>query len=71
MSDIADKSAQFEALFIQEGLAKAVTKSDQPQEMDGDTVICSCCGDPIPPERLKVLPKAALCVECKSLLEKS
>ena len=28
--------------------------------------VCEMCGEPIPPARLKALPSATLCVECKS-----
>ena len=33
---------------------------------DGSYGVCEKCGDPIPKERLKALPHAALCVKCKS-----
>ena len=33
---------------------------------DGTYGVCEKCGDPIPKERLKALPHAALCVKCKS-----
>ena len=29
--------------------------------------ICEKCGEPIPRERLRALPYAALCVRCKSM----
>jgi len=31
--------------------------------------ICESCGDPIPPERLAVMPETTLCVRCASKLE--
>ncbi|MGB8648296.1 MAG: TraR/DksA C4-type zinc finger protein, partial [Anaerolineae bacterium] len=31
---------------------------------------CEHCGQPIPPERLLVLPEARLCVRCKNAEEK-
>ncbi len=37
----------------------------------GEYGICKRCGQPIPPERLRVLPEARLCVRCKSKEEKS
>jgi RNA polymerase-binding protein DksA len=33
---------------------------------DGTYGVCTTCGKPIPEERLKALPHAALCVHCKS-----
>jgi RNA polymerase-binding protein DksA len=33
---------------------------------DGSYGTCDSCGNPIPKERLKALPHAALCVRCKS-----
>lgn len=32
--------------------------------------LCERCGQPIGPERLKILPDATLCVKCKAKLEK-
>jgi DnaK suppressor protein len=33
---------------------------------DGTYGICDSCGEPIPEGRMKVIPHANLCVECKS-----
>jgi DnaK suppressor protein len=33
--------------------------------------LCENCGQPIPPERLEVLPQASLCMNCKALLAKN
>jgi RNA polymerase-binding transcription factor len=32
--------------------------------------LCEACGQPIPPERLEVLPEAKLCVECQRKRER-
>lgn len=32
--------------------------------------ICTGCGEPIPPERLEILPYAGLCVRCQSEQER-
>jgi DnaK suppressor protein len=37
----------------------------------GEYGICAHCGQPIPPERLRVLPETQMCVRCKSAEEKS
>jgi RNA polymerase-binding transcription factor DksA len=37
----------------------------------GEYGICAHCGQPIAPERLRVLPETQLCVRCKSAEEKS
>jgi RNA polymerase-binding protein DksA len=36
---------------------------------DGTYGLCSECGEPIPPERMEILPYAALCVRCQSQQE--
>ncbi len=33
--------------------------------------LCDNCGKPIDPERLKALPQASLCMDCKALLSKN
>ena len=33
--------------------------------------LCDNCGQPIDPERLKALPQASLCMNCKALLAKN
>ena len=37
---------------------------------DEDFGICEECGEPIPTERLLIVPEATLCVDCQSELEK-
>ncbi len=37
----------------------------------GQYGICEHCGQPIDPERLRILPETRLCVHCKSQLEKA
>ncbi|HET6223066.1 MAG TPA: TraR/DksA C4-type zinc finger protein, partial [Dongiaceae bacterium] len=32
--------------------------------------ICERCGQPIDPERLKIMPEATMCVSCKTIVEK-
>ena len=44
-----------------EDIDKALVKIDA-----GTYGICERCGQPIPKERLRALPYAALCVACKS-----
>ncbi len=36
---------------------------------DGTYGLCSKCGEAIPPERMEILPYAALCVSCQSQQE--
>lgn len=36
----------------------------------GNYGICESCGDPIPLERLKALPHALMCIECKKAQER-
>jgi RNA polymerase-binding protein DksA len=45
-----------------------VTAIDRALEKIGNGTygVCEKCGDPIPKERLRALPHAALCVKCKS-----
>ena len=35
----------------------------------GSYGVCEQCGQPIPPERLKIMPETTLCVRCASKLE--
>jgi RNA polymerase-binding protein DksA len=37
---------------------------------DGGYGKCTQCGDAIPPERLQVMPAAALCIDCQQQQEK-
>jgi DnaK suppressor protein len=32
--------------------------------------VCERCGEPIDPERLKIMPEATMCVRCKAIAEK-
>ena len=32
--------------------------------------VCESCGEPIDPERLKIMPEATMCVPCKSVAER-
>jgi RNA polymerase-binding transcription factor DksA len=40
------------------------------QAQSGAYGICERCGQPIDPERLKIMPEATMCVRCKALTEK-
>lgn len=40
------------------------------QAQSGEYGICERCGQPIDPERLKIMPEATMCVRCKALAEK-
>lgn len=56
-----DLALSAQAMAAVEEIDKALTKIDA-----GTYGICERCGQPIPKERLKALPYAALCVACKS-----
>jgi RNA polymerase-binding transcription factor len=56
-----DLALSAQALAAVEDIDKALLKIDA-----GTYGICERCGQPIPKERLKALPYAALCVACKS-----
>lgn len=56
-----DLALSAQALAAVEDIDKALAKIDA-----GTYGICERCGQPIPKERLKALPYAALCVACKS-----
>jgi RNA polymerase-binding protein DksA len=56
-----DLALSAQARAAVEEIDKALLKID-----DGSYGICEQCGEPIPKERLKALPYAALCVRCKS-----
>jgi len=38
---------------------------------EGTYGLCDICGQPIPPERLKAIPQANLCINCKARLGKN
>ena len=56
-----DLALSAQALAAVEDIDKALAKMDA-----GTYGICERCGQPIPKERLRALPYAALCVACKS-----
>jgi RNA polymerase-binding transcription factor DksA len=56
-----DLALSAQALAAVEDIDKALAKIEA-----GTYGICERCGQPIPKERLKALPYAALCVACKS-----
>jgi RNA polymerase-binding transcription factor DksA len=56
-----DLALSAQAMAAVEEIDKALIKIDA-----GTYGICERCGQPIPKERLKALPYAALCVACKS-----
>jgi DnaK suppressor protein len=56
-----DLALSAQALAAVEDIDKALAKIDA-----GTYGICERCGQPIPKERLRALPYAALCVACKS-----
>jgi RNA polymerase-binding protein DksA len=56
-----DLALSAQARAAVEEIDKALVKIDE-----GSYGICEQCGEPIPKERLKALPYAALCVRCKS-----
>jgi DnaK suppressor protein len=56
-----DLALSAQAMAAVEDIDKALAKIDA-----GTYGICERCGQPIPKERLKALPYAALCVACKS-----
>jgi RNA polymerase-binding transcription factor DksA len=56
-----DLALSAQAMAAVEDIDRALAKIDE-----GTYGICERCGKPIPKERLKALPYAALCVACKS-----
>jgi RNA polymerase-binding transcription factor DksA len=40
------------------------------QAKSGAYGVCEVCGEPIDPERLKIMPEATMCVRCKTSVEK-
>ncbi|MCG9624624.1 TraR/DksA family transcriptional regulator [Vibrio mediterranei] len=70
MTDIIDKAVTLEQQERDRCIERARQPSKSPpREMDGDTIICACCGVPIPPARLRAMPTATLCADCQSLME--
>ena len=57
-----DLALSAQAMAAVDEIDRALAKIDA-----GTYGICEKCGNPIPKERLKALPYAALCVQCKSM----
>jgi DnaK suppressor protein len=57
-----DLALSAQALAAVDEIDRALAKIDA-----GTYGVCEKCGEPIPKERLKALPYAALCVKCKSM----
>jgi DnaK suppressor protein len=57
-----DLALSAQAMAAVDEIDKALAKVDA-----GTYGVCEKCGNPIPKERLKALPYAALCVQCKSM----
>lgn len=57
-----DLALSAQAMAAVDDIDRALAKIDA-----GTYGICEKCGEPIPKERLKALPYAALCVRCKSM----
>jgi DnaK suppressor protein len=57
-----DLALSAQAMAAVDEIDRALAKIDA-----GTYGVCEKCGEPIPKERLKALPYAALCVKCKSM----
>ena len=57
-----DLALSAQAMASVDEIDKSLAKIDA-----GTYGVCEKCGNPIPKERLKALPYAALCVQCKSM----
>jgi DnaK suppressor protein len=57
-----DLALSAQAMAAVDEIDKSLAKIDA-----GTYGVCEKCGNPIPKERLKALPYAALCVQCKSM----
>lgn len=64
--DIADRAARLEAHNRRIALAKQRSRSREPKQdiVDG-VVYCIDCGIEVQPERLKIKPNAARCIDCQ------
>jgi DnaK suppressor protein len=77
LGDVADRAQWFTEIYQAEALQK-VMREETLQERkalqrkeQGLQTQCEQCGQPIPEERLVVLPSATRCVPCQSGREKS
>ena len=64
MSDLIDRAAEEEALF----LAEALSKHPAPKTT-GSYSHCEDCGGPIPEARRKAVPGCTRCIVCQTYLE--
>lgn len=65
MSDLIDRAAEEEALFLAEALAK---HHHEPAKT-GSYSHCEDCGEPIPEARRKAVPGCTRCIVCQTYLE--
>ncbi|MAK90447.1 MAG: conjugal transfer protein TraR [Oleibacter sp.] len=69
MDDI-DRAADLERHQRQQALQRQKERSkEQPQWIEDGKVWCIDCGTEIRPERLKVKPDAARCIDCQRIHE--
>ena len=67
-----DASERMMSLSIMENLERRLQSIDYALSIvdRGEAGLCERCGQPIEPERLKVLPDTTLCVKCKAEMER-
>lgn len=67
-----DASERMMSLSIMERLERRLKSIDYALSVlaRGKYGLCERCGQPIEPERLKILPDTTLCAKCKAELEK-
>lgn len=71
MSEQIDEAQALAERFIESSLHQQQLRAHSSQaEPAGGPRDCECCGEPIPPARLKVVPCALLCVECQTFQER-
>ncbi len=63
-STVAFERARVAALLEQDRAYLAAIEEAFQREASGAYGLCERCGDPIPPERLTVLPAARYCIRC-------
>ena len=72
MADVIDAAQDTEVLHLRAALSAVGTRAaddvDGPEMIDG-VPHCVECLEPIPPERLKAVPRVARCRECQEEVE--
>lgn len=72
MSDIIDRANDLADFDRERAIANALAKKPVANAVfaESGAQLCAECDEPIPVQRLSVIPDAVLCIECQEVWEK-